>query len=483
MNTSKLDLDELSFLLRHESLSASNFCIALVFASLYGRLHWSNNSGFLSDEELENSLFERWKNELRTVRRPDRVSGSWCHLLSRPYVSGGHTRLLRQLANGLDDCGQSQYMIVTQEVNAKTAASLPVALQNIIALKGNLAQRAQECLEAGLRAEVVVMHTHPDDIVAALAARAMRQLGTKVLFINHADHVFSFGHGAADAVLEISAIGWKATQLRRHAQAQHFMGIAIRSEKDELAAETTSRSGPILSIGSPVKYQPSTELNFANFLERLLCKVPNEVVLIGPKGTEAWWASLRARFPDRVQFMGVLPPNAIQQFYRRASCYVDSFPMEGGTAFPEAMSHGIAAFGLNRKSALGFSPADAVRCDGEDDLVAEIAEFLGGGPFPEKMRLARERIAREMSREATVRRLRASTQGQGAELPAYLAALGTSSLDYFAKSWEDKGQLVLPRKLWRLLPILTRIRLVQSVSRLQMSRRTSSELRKRILFG
>jgi hypothetical protein len=483
MTINGLELEEISSMLRTEVLGASHFDSALVLASLYGRLHWDNISGFFSDEELEQALFERWKSEFKAFKGQDRGDGSWCHLVTRAYASGGHTRLLRQLANGLDDVGIPQSLIVSQKVAKKTSKTLSKPLRNVRVMSGNLAQRARGCFAAGQAADVVLMHIHPDDIVAALAARALRQSGKKVLFVNHADHVFSFGPGAADAVLEICATGWKTTQQRRHALAQHFMGIPITSEREKMPPEREVREGPILTIGGPGKYQPSSELNFSRFLQDLLNKVPNDAVLIGPTGNEAWWADLRDKFPKRVHFKGVLPPDEVKREYLKASCYVDSFPMDGGTTFSEAMMQGVAAFGLNRQSALGISPADGVRCNSEKDLYIEVSDFLSGGEFPKKVRLARQEIATELSTEGTVRRVQASSQGQGADLPASLSSLGNRSIDYNAESWKAAGRLQLPKRLWRKLPISTRIRLMHQVRQTSLSKETLRALRKCILFG
>jgi hypothetical protein len=480
---SKVDfeLDQISHLLRSKALEARSFDCAMVFASLYGQLHWDNISGFFADEGLEQALFERWKDEFTAAEDP-REDGTWCHILTRDE-QGGHIRLLMQLANGLDYCGIRQTLLVSQKLTTQMRPEFSGPLRNTQVLEGSLAQRAHNCFAAGLHSNVVLMHIHPNDIVAALAARALQQAGKTVLFVNHADHVFSFGPGAADAVLEICAIGWKTSKERRHVRAQYFLGIPITSEREQLLPEIVNREAPILTIGSPVKYRPANELNFARFLEGLLSKVTNDIVLIGPNGSEAWWADLRNKFPDRVRFKGILPHDEVKQEYLQASCYVDSFPMDGGTTFSEAMMQGLASFGLNRQSSLGISPADEVRCNGEEDLINQVSGFLGGGEFPDRVRRARRKIAVELSSEATVRRLKEAARGQGVGIPDSFSSLGNRSIDYNAENWRAVGQLHIPRSLWRKLPILTRLQLFQQVGQKNFSKKTLKTLRKRILRG
>jgi hypothetical protein len=483
MSKIAVELDAISYLLRTEALEAKTFDCALVFASLYGQLHWNNISGFFADENLEQALFERWKDEFITASDPKEGDGIWCHIVTRAYEAGGHTRLMLQLANGLDDCGVRQSLIVSEKLPEKMRPGFLGPLRSIQILTGNLAQRTLRCFAAGLLADVVLMHIHPSDIVAALAARGLQQAGKTVLFVNHADHVFSFGPGAADAVLEISAIGWKTTKERRHVRAQYFLGIPITSEREPMLIEREDREGPILTIGSPDKYRPASELNFARFLERLLNRVANDAVIIGPNGSEAWWSDLRTKFPDRVHFKGILPYDAVKQEYQHASCYVDSFPMDGGTTFSEAMMQGLASFGLNRQSSLGISPADEVRCNNEEELINEVSGFLGGGEFPDRIKWARRKIAADLSREATVRRVKDSARGQGVGIPASLSSLGNRSIDYNAENWRAAGQLHIPRRLWRNLPIVTRLRLFQQVGKKGLSKQTLKILRKRILLG
>ncbi len=481
MTTNLLELDELSALLRAEVLAAKNFDTALVLASIYGRLHWDNISGFFGDEELERALFEQWKGEFQVSRDPEESDGSWCHLVTRVYASGGHTRLLQLLAMGLDGAGVRQSLLVSQKIAGKFKNNLPQALQNTFVLKGNRAQRARNCFAMATHADVVLMHIHPDDIGTALAARALRHAGKKVLFVNHADHVFSFGHGAADAVLEICATGWRTTNECRSARAQHFMGIPITSETTDISDDR--REGPILTIGGPGKYRPSSELDFARFLEKLLDRVPNDVVLVGPSGAEEWWTGLRDRFPNRVHFKGVLPPDVVKGEYQKASCYVDSFPMDGGTVFSEAIIQGVATFGLNRQSSLGISPADEVRCNSEDELLLEVSTYLNGGQFPPRVSLARHRIASEMSTEATVQRVLASAKGEGAELPASLVSLGNRSIYYNAENWKAAGRLLVPKRIWRKLPVWKRLSLMRQVGRMGLSKETARTLKRRMILG
>lgn len=480
------DMDALSSFLRSEALNAGTFNDALVCASLYGRLHWDNISGFFGDDELEAKLLDRWQDEFSgqpVQKKSDDLPQKWMFVLTQVYAGGGHSRLFRQLYTGLAPHGVAPSLIVTHRAGSDVLKALPDQLASKDVLKGSPANRARTLYTRLLDADVVVLLNNPDDIGAALAVRALHQTGKRVLFVNHADHVFSFGPGAADAVLEICATGWKTTAERRTAHSQCFMGIPLVSGAEERNPIRSNTTGPILSIGGPGKFKPSASLNFPSFLDQLLRQVPNDVVLIGPSKKDDWWDAVSRAHPGRIHLMGVQPPETVQSEFRRASCYVDSFPMDGGTVFSEAIMNGLPAFGLNRNSALGISPADGLRCDGVDQLVGNITTYLQGGDYPADLEAVQNQIRSEFSNTAVAARVYDAASGTYTPLPDNLHALGNRGPDYNADTWRDSGRLFVPKRAWRKLALGARLRMLGRVGKLGLSSGVARELRRRILLG
>jgi hypothetical protein len=480
------DLEALSGFLRCQSLATQSFNDALVCASLYGRLHWDNISGLFSDDSFEQALFEKWRQEFcigDKIEREQIVEGGLCHILTRYYPSGGHSRLFRQISKGIADRGLTQSLIVTQKTLPRSIKHFPDYLASTLVLSGNMAQRARDIYAKARNADTVLLYTHPDDIGGALAARALRSEGIKVLFVNHADHVFSFGPGACDSVLEICATGWKTTQERRSPKAQSFMGIPMTSASEYVPVSKTNRSGPILSIGGPGKFRPSSELSFPQFLADLLEAVPNDVVLIGPTIKQEWWKLVLERFPGRIQLMGIQPPEVLEKEYCRASCYVDSFPMDGGTVFSEAVLSGLPAFSLNSQAALGISPADALRCAGPKELVAAVSSYLNGGTYPFEIEAVQSLIATDFNNEATVERIINAANGDKVPLPDYLLRLGNRSPDYNVLNWRANSELHIPKRAWRKLSFITKLRLFYNSRLLKLSSKTARTLKRRIILG
>ncbi|EBA17964.1 hypothetical protein RSK20926_19537 [Roseobacter sp. SK209-2-6] len=478
------ELNALSDFLRAETLAAASLKQALVLGRLYGRLHWDNISGFFSDDSLEAELFKRWQDEL--TRKPVRKNSphrGWVHVLTRVYPAGGHTRLFRTLAAGLAKSGIPQTALLTQRSPKEAMAKLPPELTQTEVLAGSASRRAQQIYSRCCQAEVVLLHNHPDDLGAALAARALQEEGVRVLFVNHADHVFSYGPGACDAVLEICATGWKTTAQRRKAKAQQFMGIPVVPREHSVPEKAGSRDGPILSIGGGGKFLPNGDLSFPRFLEKLLPKISNDVVLIGPSAKEDWWKPVQEKFPDRLHLMGVQPFEVLKEQFEHASCYVDSFPLDGGTAFPEAVMAGLPAFALNKDAAPGVSPTDALRQATMEEVVESISKFLNGGEYPNDLKSVRQRILHDFSYEAVTERVLEAAKGRISDPPEYIMKLGNRSSDYNAWRWKAEGHCHIPKRIWRQLSPVCRVRLYQAISDLPLTQASMQTLKKRVLLG
>ncbi|UWR89014.1 hypothetical protein [Phaeobacter inhibens] len=480
------DLEVLSSKLRTLALQARNIRDALLFARLYGRLHWDNISGFFGDDELERELLRLWQDELvpRGVNNlPAIEPGHWCHIATRIYPAGGHTRLLHALADGAQGRVSRQSLLLTQRSERSAIEKLPKALDVVEELSGAPEQVARVLCDKAARAEVILLHNHPDDIGAALAARCLRAAGRRVLFVNHADHVFSFGPGSADVVLEICATGWRTTEHRRTAHAQQFMGIpAVRSDY-RVTNTDRDRSGSILSIGGPGKFTPVGALSFPDFLEQILPLVPNNVMLIGPSERDPWWKPVLQKFPGRIELCGVLPAEKLQAAFARSACYVDSFPLDGGSVFPEAVMAGLPAFALNRGAAPGVSPTDALRVPDMSTMVRDLAGFLNGADYPYDIETVRKEIVALLSVEAVAARVDKAAKGEIIPPPESLMRLGNRSADYNAERWRAAEKVHIPKRIWRGLRFATRLKLSREMKALPLSAAVISQLKTRILLG
>jgi len=434
---------ELAGISRRAALAAGNTEAALGAGTMLGRILWQNPVGRLSDEPLEAALHERLGPSLATAVDPSRIRASpvdWLHVVSEAYDIGGHTQLLEALL-AVQAGRQKVGVAVTISHTARFAARCAKLEVPLRLLKGGLADRASGLIALGRRAERVVLHIHPDDLGAALAARVLRNEGHEVVYLNHADHVFGFGHGAASVVAEVSGFGWRLTAERRSARRQHFLGIPVPLPPRQLAPNMAARAiaeGPILSIGSAGKYQPDRGLDFQAFLMTLMDRTDRPVELIGPRPEDHWWQPVLARHGNRLSLLGRLPYEEMRARLATASCYIDSFPVAGGTALTQGLMAGKTVFAPPYPAA-GYSLADALRAPSVDAMTEQILAFLATGKEPAMQATIRDRIAAEFGTEAIACRLARLEQGARDPPPSDMLA-AAQDLDYHTNVWRRSGR-------------------------------------------
>jgi len=317
---------------------------------------------------------------------------------------------------------------------------------------------------------------------AALAARVLRDEGHHVVFVNHADHVFGFGHGAADVVAEVSGFGWKLTAERRTARAQHFLGIPVPPPPAPVPADETQRAivtGPVLSIGAGRKYRPDNEVSFPAFLMALMVRTDRPVELVGPNSKEPWWQPVKARFGSRLRLRGRLSFEQTRERLASAACYVDSFPVTGGTALTQGLMAGKAVF-APPFSAGGYSLADVLRSASVAAMTDEIIKFLETGEEPASQALVRKRIENEFGKEGISNRIILLETGSFKPPPEELLADGLD-LRYHVDAWYRSGEPTFSWPPQAKPGLLTRV--VLCVHMLKSARFRRPKLQKVLRWG
>jgi hypothetical protein len=452
-------LDTLSDILRSAVLESGNLNDGLALLRIYARLHWDNISGHFGDEPLEVAFFQKWKHHALSTPQPPLPHTSFLHIATQTYGQGGHSRLLWRLAQGLSTHG-TQTLLLTDPRKSNYVAGFP---GSITKLHGKPAARAAAIVAAAQDAETILLHIHPDDAAAAFAARVLHAQGKRVLFVNHADYVFSLGASAADVVLEICMSGWITTRDRRKPRAQSFMGIPIVDDNAQLSTHAAPRNGPIVSMGGGGKYHPTPGLSFPDFLMGLLPHIKNDVVMIGPSNKQPWWEDVTKAFPGRIKLCGPLPPTQVEEILKSASCYIDSFPLDGGTAYPQAAAMGVPCFAPDAPNASGTSPIEDLRFDTVDALQAALASYLNGGSYPFDMKTVQDRLIQDFSDSVVAGRVIKAAKGTLVAPPAYLPPLCRRDSDYEARRWAEQNSVHLPKRLWRDISIVARFSLYRAI--------------------
>lgn len=363
-----------SALVKKIGLSKNNIEDIFIWGHLYGHLLADNHSSLYRDDEFEDKLVEKCIETYQFDCNTDPVL-SELHVISEPLVSGGHTRLMERL---ISFRGEGDVVVVraTQDVHTKLRVS-----QDINILCKNEGFSLPELVKIISRYKTVFLHIHPQDLLSAVAVGIVKKIKPiQVIFINHADHIFSFGYRCADVVAEVSYYGYRLSSEQRHVNS-FFLGIPVNLEnlrKIELTANfTTDNKLEIFSAGNRGKYKPNEEHSFQDLIAKILKAIPHaNLTVVGPKLiTDWWWWKVKLIYFQRLTILSIMPYEKYLSVLSRAQIYIDSLPMTGGTALPEIRSENILISGVMSGSA-GYTPFDITRFDTAELLIQALKDLF-----------------------------------------------------------------------------------------------------------
>lgn len=428
---------------RARALKSRDADAALSIGQLYGALRWLNYDGVYHDAEFEAALTAMVTRSPAFVR-PDLSAhgGATVLVVSELYDRGGHSGVVMQWLATFR--GREQHsLLMTRGADPGVLKKLNDSAIPFRVCGTSGVALVNEILEKSADAARVVLHIHPDDIAAAVAARILVEAGKTVFFYNHADHVFSFGISAASEVFEISQYGAEITRRSGRATSVRYIGIPIptpaQAAQDQRVQPQQQKT--VVSSGAAYKYESGTP-SFAELIDRLLQRDPDlSVRLIGPGGDEACWAASRGQWGERVVFMGQIGRDDYAKVLQSATVYVDSFPITGGTAFPEALLCGKNVAGLT-VPLQGYSPADELRVDNVDDLASRVIDVINEEPAAlARIAQARHRSAQWHDLDAFRQRVEQAYRG----LPDR-ASLPEAAPDpaWIENKWKEEQKVLLP---------------------------------------
>ncbi len=318
-----------------------------------------NQFGILSSVELETELQRAAKSIPRptTYCYPD-TRKRWLHVFSMAFETWGHTNLCRRWIN-YDSTVTHSIVLLNQDTEApsnlmdavKTTNGKCFRFDRSISLIERSAQLRKYAWES---ADVVVLHTHPNDVIATTAFGI--DGGPPVLYVNHADHDFWVGCSVADLVLDIRPSGQAWTKQIRGIQRTTILPIPL------LLDENTSKNEEIwnlnlnkcqlrrilglpeegvmiLTVGQSHKYKAIPGFDFVQTALKILqaCKGAY-LVAIGPEN-EGEWKNAKLITNGRVFPLGFRTNSLL--FCKAADVYLEGFPLGSLTALLEAGLSGL----------------------------------------------------------------------------------------------------------------------------------------------
>lgn len=369
--------------IRTWTITTDDVNAALKYAKLYGEIRTFNHDGVYADEEIEQRIEALAMGSGRIdIQSVQAARGNGVMVLATQlYDHGGHTKVLLTWLEVMKEVLPHK-LVITESLTERANRHIAGLEIDMVKIPCTGLDAVLAILDAAKGFNRIVMLTHPQDIIAAVAARVLAVAGYQVIFYNHADHVFSFGIGAAQTVCEISSYGEAINQRTNRVKGATIrLGVPIK--RMDLTEVPVPGNMPqpedckiVLSVGTPYKYKPDESFLFADFISSLLSRRDDvKVVLVGPTGQEDWWGEKRAQWNDRVLFLGMLPHSEYMKLLKRADIYVDSYPVTGGIAFPEALLAGKACIGLITP-VQGYSLADELKVESTEQMLQQALKIL-----------------------------------------------------------------------------------------------------------
>ena len=350
---------------------------AVKHAEQIGLLLRANSIGIYSLNEIEsylvNAVYPLIPSEFKQ-ETTEISGGKQCLFIATElYLNGGHSRLMERLASFLDNKSmllltrvpldnvlsreKEFFSEVYYDVGESTSS-----IDKIISILGRV-----------LKYNVVILNIHPEDIYAVVACGIAKRINDKmkIYFINHADHLFSYGSEISDVWYEISAYGRFVDIKRKITAKKCFLGIPIKNADEIESFGCRFNDGDlIISAGSNVKYKPRGSVSIIKLVHLLLDtykKSKMQVIGVQPFRDYWWWLS-KLKYGKRLKLSKLLSYPEYLKATQTAKLYVDSHPMPGGTAFTEQYLQGRLCAGLDSMFK-GYTPAEMLKVGKESQLI------------------------------------------------------------------------------------------------------------------
>ena len=332
------------------TVAQSRFRSAAAILQTAARFAWYNHPGVFQSPRLEALAAQIGQHLPRPKSTTTELNGHVVHVISQAYSVGGHTRLVwRWIEN-------DHTRVSTVVLTGQQGVPVPQPLHDAVAASGgkiislgerssNLLVRAAELRQIAQNgADTVVLHVHPYDVLPSIA---LNDVAAKVVFLNHADHVFSVGVGTADVVADIRPAGQRLSLARRNVPPHRSailpipLSAPLRGDKGlARATRNLTDSCVIISIASGYKYGATPGNHFIDIHRDFVLAHPEvTLIVVGPESKDRW-QEVSEETGGRFRAVGMV--QGIDAYYDSADIYVDSIPFASLTSLLDAATRGVS---------------------------------------------------------------------------------------------------------------------------------------------
>lgn len=366
------------------------------FYYYFGETLFNNQIPLFDISDLEEKLIEKTFSYINPSSNFYIEHKSFLFVITEPYSTGGHTRLMENLALMIDE---SKELIVTKsmkvEVKKRLNSFFPKIIECYRDINEDSVSYINKLINYFIKYDFIILTIHPEDIYSVIACGIAKRIkkSIKVYFVNHADHSFTYGTSVADFWFEISLYGKIIDDLKNIKGKRSFLGIPINKPDEFFSKDinylSLSNAINFMTAASSIKYKPSNGNSIFPLLISLLKFNGNlSVSVIGVNlFRNYWWWFCKLRFFNRLKLYKSLPYEDYIKITEKADCYIDSYPLPGGTAFVEQFLNGIPCIGL-KSSFSGYTPLEKVK----KNTVLEVIEMIKNPPKKDEIEKIQNQI-------------------------------------------------------------------------------------------
>ncbi|MDD2888668.1 MAG: hypothetical protein PHY66_12775 [Aliarcobacter sp.] len=266
------------------------------------------------------------------------------HVMTEAFSHGGHTRVVDNWIK----LAPFKHSVIFNNPNSFQPSFLVESVKSkggkiILNDKNSFIEKANFLAQIASRFKYIVLHHHNLDILPLLAF-GTKKFSRPIFLYNHADHLWGCGYSVSDYIIELSQQGMIHSEKYRGIPLDRMIlgGIPIELSDKLFLNNYEKNQKYIISMASSYKFYPIDNLSFQDFLDRLLSTEPNvEYYVIGVSSSDDNWQELKLKYPTRVHLKGILEKKDAHELIKKATLYLDSFPLGSGTSLLEAVSLGI----------------------------------------------------------------------------------------------------------------------------------------------
>lgn len=327
---------------------------AAAWSQIAAHYAWMNHTGLFADPMLERLLgaIGARPPQVAAARRrtPPREV---LHVVTQCYGTGGSTQAIACWIE--QDSARRHRVCITRQRGGPPPDKIVVPLEtpeDLVRLdieRGGLIERAARLRALAAKADVVVLHVHPYDVVPVIAFAGAGE-HPPVIYVDHCDHVFWLGASIASVVMHMRDSGRRLAAARRGLDPGRSAVVPrpLRPAGRTLDRDAAKRSLGIdpeavllVTAADGTKYRPVGSPSFLDLVGPALGRHPGALLhAAGPSPDDAWRAA-SDRTDGRIRALGTLPD--VRRLQEAADIYVDSFPFSSLTSLLEAGSLGVPA--------------------------------------------------------------------------------------------------------------------------------------------